>query len=569
MKHLSDYALEKLFINEASTIGNSNGHFFHQSSWDYPINVINKLLDNKNVHTGKDGKGPILTKDDFNIEKLEELQDKLNKKLFNPDEVFGPDEFDKCLKNNIKETKFKNIKGSVWGYIHKPDAKTGTNDGWAGEILTCCIYNDNNCNVNEIAAALEINNSWVESSRLIAKILNDKWSSNDFIAVQVSGEDTQFIDKDKTDTIKKYLNDAKKISSDKLTILYNDKIAASKLVGLNLDDLYLKSKDAWNKADILLISKDFDIDKEIFEKCLKSDTTSDGGPQVADSYTFNNLLISLCNNARIIPVSLKKVVKNATLTKEGEKTISLEELNFVDNSITISCILPDLKELKKNNINTVNKNSSAQYNRVGSTYIGDKQNKTVTPPIQFRRRNPNNGEGKDTKINYGTLIVELMGKNAREGRGLENIKNVLGIKKNEEFLNPFNFEETEDKEGNPRQDLSNVEIKRINQKNKTAEKNTLEYYKNLLDNSSYNELEKYTNSNSDDYIINWYKKPCFAGFVGLHNIWYHNKYLKDVKPENKEKDLHSTLNAFYSFLLGCCKGLLTGNNYIGQYWLVK
>ena len=55
--------------------------------------------------------------------------------------------------------------------------------------------------------------------------------------------------------------------------------------------------------------------EEILEKCLKS--KSENGPIVTDSATYNNLLISLCSEEKIIPVSLKKVIKNASLTKEG------------------------------------------------------------------------------------------------------------------------------------------------------------------------------------------------------------------------------------------------------------
>ena len=560
MKHLSEYVFENL-INEASTIGNINGHFFHQSSWDYPINVINKILDDKNIHTGKDGKGPILTKDDFYIDKLEELLHKLNKKLFNPEEVFGPDEFDKCLKNNIKKTKFKNIKGSVWGYIYKPDAKTGTNDGWAGEILTCCIYNDNKCDAYKIASVLNVNDSWVKSSKLSAEILNNKWSSTDYIAVQVSGEDEQFIEIDETHTIKKYLNNGKKIESDKIALLYNDKIKAGDIVGINLNDLYFKSKDAWNKADILLIKKDFDINKEILEKCLKS--KSENGPTVTDSATYNNLLISLCSEEKIIPVSLKKVINNASLTKEGEKHIDINELKFIDDDVEIGCKLPDLKQMKINNVNG-DKNANSQYNRTGSLYIGNVKSSNLRSSVQFRRRNPKNGT-KDNQINAGTLIVELMGKNAREGRGLENIKNSLNIT-GKGYLNPLKFEETEDKFGN-KLGLSDFEIQVIQKHNKEVEKQTREYYNSILDDPT--EFNKYTDESSNDYIVNWYKKPCFAGFMGLHKIWYNDKYLNDVKNNNKEPNIKDTLKGFYTFLVGCCKGLITGNNIIGQYWLVK
>ena len=567
MRHLHEFVIENVDdIFEGAVIGNDQGHFFHKNKngeYDYPLTVMNKLLQGEEIHTGKNGVGKILTIEDFHRDKLENLRDALSNNEINPAKTDGIAEFNNCLNDNGK-AKFP--KG-VWGMIHKPDAKTNSNDGWSGEILTCCKYNDKDCDLVDIATKLEIHSidSWVKSAELSADILEQHWSSSEYIAVQVSGEDRSSHSK-KSDVIASYLKQADKLQCEKIALLYNDKTEAGKIVGLNLDDLYSRSKDAWNKADILLVNKNFDINEELLAKCKKQETNLDNGAPVSDSFTFNNLLISLCNNSRIIPVSLKKVVNKASLSKEGETHVDEESLKFIDDEIEIDCILPNLKDLKKSNTNTNDKNSSLQYNRLGSTYIGDKETKTV-PSVQFRRRNTKNGTS-DNLTNHGTLIVELMGKNAREGRGLENIKNILNIKSNDEYLNPFGFEETEDKFGN-KLELSQSEIKKIETINDAVEEKTRKYYLSILDNEDKIMFKKYTSKTDDNYIMNWYKKPCFSGFMGLHMKWYDTKYSKDVKRENKETEYKSTLNAFYSFLVGCCKGLITGNNYLGQYWLVK
>lgn len=585
---LGNFINEEL-IYEGSTIGNDIGHFFHMNkkthSYDYPINIITKLLNNQVIHTGKDGNGPELTIDDFNIDKLKALLKQLQDKSLDPSKDNGIEMFNNCLKHD--NTKFNSYK-SLWGAIHKVDAKTGTNDGWAGEILTCCMYNNlynDTFDLEKIANILELtsvdketgekttNQSWMESARLSAEKLNSMWNSAEYIAIQVSGEEYTY--KDKSNDINAYLKEADKIgyppktysisnNENILAILYNDKNKAGKILGLNLDELYAKSKDAWNKADIILIAKDFNIEEELYSKIIKSYIKSDSGPVVTDADSYNNLLISLADTNRIIPVSLKKVIGSASLSEEGTKQ-EPTALQFIDDDVEIECILPDMNDLKKNNINPFDHKSSSQYNRLGSVYIGDMQNKNISK-VQFRRRNPKNGT-KDEKINYGTLIIELMGKNAREGRGLENIKNELLIKNNSDYLNYYGFEELEDHFGN-KLDLSKQETNNIIKVNKEAEQLTYEYYKKILDSNSFSVFKKYTNPQSKDYIINWFKKPCFAGFAGLHNLWYNKKYIYDIDNNNKEP-IEKTLNAFYTFLVGCCKGLITGNNYIGKYWLIK
>lgn len=69
-----------------------------------------------------------------------------------------------------------------------------------------------------------------------------------------------------------------------------------------LDGLYSTAKDTWNKADIVLVSDDLDLDVELAEK------------HFAATCEFNAFLNDLIERQLIVPVSLKKIAPKATLS---------------------------------------------------------------------------------------------------------------------------------------------------------------------------------------------------------------------------------------------------------------
>ena len=173
--------------------------------------------------------------------------------------------------------------------------------------------------------------------------------------------------------------------------LYSNKEFIGKCGVQNANKLYSRSKDEWQKSDILLVKRG----KNYYDEII----TSINDSLVNNIETYNALLKTLAINDEILPISLKKT---------PDETGNIYSYNLNENKIIqllddieVDLKLPQSKKLPEG--------------LGGSTYlICNNDNKQTK--LQFKKRPTGN-----------TFVVEIMLKNSMGGRGLQQILNHLSI----------------------------------------------------------------------------------------------------------------------------------------------
>lgn len=174
-----------------------------------------------------------------------------------------------------------------------------------------------------------------------------------------------------------------------------------------LNNLYTTGKDTWNKADIILVNMNLNMNKEL------------KGKHFAVSDDFNMFLNDLINRNLIIPVSLKKIAPKATFEqikfeKEGKVDESERTQTEVDKIEFVEIYLPK----------TVTKEKKF----TGTCYL-----KTNTDlRIDFRH-------GTETRE---SLNIEIKLKTARGGKALSELKRKLGL--TSDFYKKYFFDTQEE-----------------------------------------------------------------------------------------------------------------------------
>lgn len=467
------------YIFEAKSGNFSNKNFKSGSNgiedYHYAIMVLNALFNNEKIQMVN---ATHLTLDMFDKDKLQTVKNNASKYIGTHEDfnnAFNPD--------NLSKIKIKDIK-QVWNSILKSPFSGGSTPGGNAEIVVCNIFNKGNYSDEDIVNECDkhnVNSIWVKSIRNTINIINrKKWKHNDYFAVQVDGKSD--FKNDVFDT-----NDITKIIA-----AYSNKNEIGKHFNINVSKLYPQSsKDAWNKADILLIKKDKDVIKR-FDDMLKK--LSEDTNKTDCSVEYNTILVSFVKSKEIIPISLKKVpdddAKIYTHNLEDNEGIAFEDFGSgIELQIPSTKMNNDLK---------------------GSLYLGltddnetdtnTKYNSNVSPLVQFYTR----ASSVNNKNGNATAKIELKGKNSKGGSGFLNMCNYLGITTSEAYAS-----EDEVKKG-------------------------VEKFFNW-------DLKKLPNNLSE----NWYKKPCFTVLIGLLN--------KYCSKHNREQSI-DVLYEFTLFAIGCCLG---------------
>lgn len=372
MKHLIQFLLENIthniYINESTFDADD----WRKQNHTYALDVINALINETPVKLGKDGEDGeyIASKDE--IKQLRKLTpDYTNTTL---------DRFNEIFNGKLK-----------WNKIYKGEF-SGHNSKSAGQIyesLVCYIFNGGR-RYQDWANFVGINSldkSWINSCELTVDFINKQkwanyqWNNRNYVACHVDGNDFDFNNK-----YEFALNIAR---------IFKDKKEATKLMGVDCNDLYTGGKDTWNKADIVLVKKDcYDIIQSMKEV-------------VSNGESLNAELCCKLMEGKIIPISLKKVIKK-------------EDIHLTTANID------EAQESKGYMFKDADIRLSTKYDN--NTYVGnidilcdtlDREQKDIT----FRKNtNPGNG-----------LNVETQDKNSRGGKALANIKSALNIGKGNDY----------------------------------------------------------------------------------------------------------------------------------------
>ena len=432
MRKLYEFLTESINIFEAS---------FDSSDWKktnhtYAQDVIDVLISGKPLAlASKDGKsiGDYYTATADEIELLKRLK---------PDYTLKTkDEFDSIF--NGKLTWNKIYKGSFSG-------KTGDTVGQNAESCVCYFFNnglDADISVWENELNVKLTEDWVTSSIETVKFMNSQsyggfnWDSSNYVACHVDGKDVKFDDK---------FHFALEITS-----MFKDKKNATKLLGVNCNNLYTGQKDTWNKADIVLVKKD------------AIDVLDEMRKVVSDGNSLNSELLIHLSKGNIIPISLKKITdsKKAKMKGENLQEAKEEELSYIE----------DVWGLK-----IQDKFPSNEY--IGTLTLLFKSLEGEAE-LQFR---------KDTNAGNGLNVEGKNSKSSRAGKALLNIKNALGLPRNNNYY----------------------------------------IYKNTNE-EAINELKRYgfdiilnKKSNYDDVKPEFKDRACVAGLLGLLEEYRNKKHPK-------------------------------------------
>ena len=400
MIRLQEYCLENLVsIFEASFKPDD----YNKHDYVYVLNVLNDIKEKHVIKLGDKNGGPFKY---LKLDITDNLIENINKFIENI-KSSTPDSFNELFKNinyivyndvNCKEeTSIKNI-DNLWSLIFKGDYSgknsAGASYGNIFESLVCYLYNygtQNNYDeklINNWVKRFNVNMddpsylSWIESSKISADLLKKHFKSN-YIAYHIDANDLFNNQKDN-----KYLNICK---------IFSGKNGINDVLGNNdiWDSIYDgNKKDKWNAADIVLVSKELDLNK----------TIKDLGSSV-DGKALNTKLVEYTINKKILPISLKKIDKNGKIYAHNINTNE----EFINDEHEIS----DIK-------------------------------------IVFGKTYPNDGltgnfiiDGKDARIQVRkqssgeNLSIEAKlsdNKNARGGKGISVIKNKFNLKDNSYYV---------------------------------------------------------------------------------------------------------------------------------------
>lgn len=363
--------LSKFYISDI------NEAFFSNDDWKkqnhtYAQDVINILINGDPIKLGEHGEEGEFVADKEEIKKLKQLVPDYTRNTL--------DQFNSIFNGRLKWTKI--YKGGFSG----KDSKSA---GQLYESLVCYIFNGGKKYQDwaNFVGIKNLDDSWVNSCKLTVDFMNkqswanQKWDNKNYIACHVDGNDYDF--------------DSKYEYALSVAKLFKDKKEATKLMGVNCDDLYTGGKDTWNKADIILVKKNcYDIIQSIKEV-------------VSNGESLNAELCCKLMEGYIIPISLKKVIKK-------------EDIHLTTANID------EAEESKGYDFKDVDIRISTKYDN--NTYVGNidllcTSLENESKDITFRKNtNPGNG-----------LNVETNDKNSRGGKALANIKNALKIGKNNDY----------------------------------------------------------------------------------------------------------------------------------------
>ena len=335
-----------------------------------------------------------------------------------------------------KTATYKATKGNV----------IGQSAGEFTEALVCYYYNnglsalDNEPLPEYNGDKIDLDPYWRSSIIKTVKILMSKWSPSRYTAIQVNGK----------------VLDPENISDDisKISEIYRSKKLASKNLGLNLNDLYDRFKDDWNKGDILLVRKDITFQE------IQNLINNSG--DLTDLVSKYNVGKSDINDGRIISISLKKISPNVNtvdyvVPKDEEDTIKWRVIlqmpfNRLKDDYSATCYLKSIDE-------------------TGHEY-----------KIQFRSR---------TAADPGASI-EVMYALARGGKPINRVKNKLKLKEN--FYDNVVIESPEE--------LWDALSKRFGPKNIVG----FDSFSAKMSNPAYEKFD-----------VKWYNRTCFRSLIALYD----------------------------------------------------
>lgn len=357
---------------------------------EYFNDVIADIIANKKIKIGNNN-------DDAKIIDIDDkTKSEFEKLAANDLSKISYEQFNDIAKKNTTPFRWSSIfKGVYSGHEHH------SNDGEYAEAAVCYCFNAMNGNdqiteadeddtvVDEVLKAKNIPESWIQSSKASAKKLHNSINnSQDYVAVHVDGKDISKVPENATN-IAKIFNGKSGIQH-----VLKNKISAEEL-----NNLYTKNKNEWNKADIIIVKKDFDVTEDTKDKSF------------ANSMMFNAYLNDLAANKVIYPVSLKKVKPNA----------KLNNINFSINKKLDSVDIHDVSIVLPKTVI-----SSETY--VGSCYLkadGKYQ-------IDFRC----------AVASRESLTIELKMKMAKGGKGLQQLKDAMKL--SNDFYKKYRFASEDD-----------------------------------------------------------------------------------------------------------------------------
>lgn len=373
MKTLKNYLFKGLIYESTFQSADYTKHDFK-----YAKGVINDLLNSSIILLGKNGE----TEHQLDPKDQEAFRAQYDSSNFPKTSK----EFDAMLANYLSFPKWNMI------FKGKYSGKTTNTPGQRAEGLVCYMFNDANADVEifKNEKMPDLTDDWIDSSRYTVDFMNKQkgisdiaWTRDNYVACRVDGEDFRL--------------DSKYAFAVEVTSIFSGKKTMKKIFGINCDDLHGSSKDAWNKADIVLVHKE--LGKTLIDEIKEK------GP--ANGEMLNTCLIEYTKQGVIIPISLKQLEnQNAHLSSvnlvKGEPIDMIESVKYL--------------RLADRYSNQFTGNIDIVCNSV--------DNKEIL--ITFR---------SDTNGKNGLSIEpKETGGSARFGKAVEIIRGILGLKKKEFYI---------------------------------------------------------------------------------------------------------------------------------------
>lgn len=274
--------------------------------------------------------------------------------------------------------------------------KVSNSLGESVESLVCYLYNNGLTKESlekfSKLSGINFDDLYLKSSHGIVKLINSRWNHEDYEMVHVDGKDYDT----KLNKFSKYI-----------AMIFKSKSLGEKVLGFKISDLYNGSKDKWNPGDVILVSK-----SDIEDSWLKLQEVAKDGAQGVFGKPLSVVLSTLCKDEKVVPISLKKCIKEPKLfnhcaddedAQHFIKTDAVLAAKYVEDKVNDSAYLISLSE--GNDVCTV----------------------------QFRTQDSNDDN----------LSIEafLKSKSARGGKGLTVVKSALNIKKGNDYYAKFNSNE--------------------------------------------------------------------------------------------------------------------------------
>lgn len=298
MKTLTKYLFENI------------GHIFEaclqaadytKHDFKYAKGVINDLLNSDVILLGDHGE-------------TEHHLDPVEQEKFKSQ--YDPNNFPKTKKEfDAIISKYKSF--PKWNDIFKGtySGKSVNTKGQRAEGLVCYMFNEANVDIEAFKTVMmpDLDDEWIKSSRWTVEFMNKQkgianisWTSDNYIACRVDGNDFRL--------------DSKYAFAAEITSIFSGTYAMKKIFGVNCNDLYTGQKDIWNKADIVLVHKEFG-------KTLIDDIKNKG---VTNGEMLNTCLIEYTKQGVIVPISLKELT-NSNVHLSSVNLIKGEPLDMIES----------------------------------------------------------------------------------------------------------------------------------------------------------------------------------------------------------------------------------------------